>query len=85
MSNVVFIPTYYRPDRDEELRLIKMQEFLYFCMVEFHQRNRHLTRVEYNIEKVKVHQRARKLITIVKYSEDTKLTFKFIVIIQQIN
>lgn len=72
MSNVVFIPTYYRPDRDEDLRLRKIQEFLYFLMVEFHQRNRHLSRSEYNAEKAKVHQRARNLITLVKYSEDQK-------------
>jgi hypothetical protein len=68
MTNVVFISTYYRPDRDEELRLRKMQEFLYYCMVEFHQRNRHLERHLYDKEKKAVHERARKLITLVKHS-----------------
>lgn len=72
MSNVVFISTYYRPDRDEDLRLRKMQEFLYFLLVEFHQRNRHLPRFQYDAEKKAVHERARKLITLVKYSEDKK-------------
>lgn len=72
MSNVVFIPTYYRPDYYEEIRLLKMQDFLYRVMVEFHQRNRHLPKHQYDAEKKAVHQRARKLITIVKYSEDQK-------------
>lgn len=68
MSNVVFISTYYRPDYYEEIRLLKIQDFLYRCMVEFHQRNRHLSKYEYDNEKKNVHDRARKLITIVKYS-----------------
>lgn len=72
MSNVVFISTYYRPDYYEEIRLLKMQEFLYFLMVELHQRNRNLPRFQYDAEKKAVHQRARKLITLVKYSEDQK-------------
>jgi len=50
------------PTEIEELRLKKMQEFLHYCLIEFHQRNRHLSRLHYDTEKKAVHDCTRKLI-----------------------